>query len=100
LNSGADPGLSQERLEKYRKLFEVLGLEGGVHRQDKSTVRFIAPTTQNFLLGNSAKLYLHSGAAPSPLVDSLDEVSKTGTRKQAPVFKKLSGSWYLSFESW
>ena len=100
LNSGADPGLSKERLEKYRELFEVLGLEGGIHRQDKSTVRFIASTDQNVLSGNSEKLYLHSEAAPSPLVDSLDEVIKTSAGKQAPVFKKLSGSWYLSYERW
>ena len=28
LNSGADPRLSKERLEKYRELFKVLGLGG------------------------------------------------------------------------
>jgi DNA mismatch repair ATPase MutS len=99
-NSGADPGLSKERLEKYRELFKVLSLEGGVHREDKSTVRFIASTNENVLLGNSAKLYLHSEVTPSPLVDSLDEVIKTSAGKEARAFKKLYGSWYLSYESW
>lgn len=100
LNSGADPGLSSERLEKYRELFKVLRLEGGVHRQDKSTVRFIASTNQNAFLGNSEKLYLHSEIAPSPVVDSLDEFIKTNAGKEARAFKKLSGSWYLCYESW
>jgi hypothetical protein len=100
LTSGADPGLSKERLEKYREFFKVLRLEGRVHRQDQSTVRFIASTNQNVFLGNSEKLYLHSEVAPSPLVDSLDEVIKTSGGKEARGFKKLSGSWYLAYESW
>jgi hypothetical protein len=100
LNSGADPGLSKERLEKYRELFKVLRLEGGVHRQDKSTVLFIASTNENVFLGNSQKFYLHSEIAPSPLVDSLDEVIRTNAGKEARGFKKLSGSWYLAYESW
>lgn len=100
LNSGADPGLSQERLEKYRELFKALRLEGGVHRQDKSIVRFIASTNQNVFLGNSEKLYLHSEVVPSPLVDSLDEFIKTSAGKEVRAFKRLSGSWYLSYESW
>jgi hypothetical protein len=100
LNSGADPGLSKERLEKYRELIKVLSLDGGVHRQDKITVRFIASTNHKVLSGNSEKLYLHSDVAPSPLVESLDEVIKTIAGKQSAVFKKLSGNWYLSYESW
>ena len=100
LNNGADPRFSKERLEKYRELFKVLGLEGGVHRRDKSTVRFIASTNHSVLLGNSEKLYLHSEVAPAPLVDSLDEFTKTSSGKEARAFKKLSGSWYLSYESW
>lgn len=100
LSSGADPGLSKERLEKYRELFNLLGLQGGVHRQDKSTVRFIASTNQSAFSGNSEKLYLHSQSAPSPLVDSLDEVIKSSAGKEARGFKKLSGNWYLAYESW
>ena len=100
LNSGADPRLSKERLEKYRELFKVLGLGGGVHRQDKNTVRFIASTNDNVFLGNSEKLYLHSEIAPAPLVDSLDEFIKTNAGKEVRGFKKLSGNWYLAYESW
>jgi len=86
------------RLDDYRSLFKTLQLEGGIKRE-RSHILLIA-STKGMLIPNSGKTYLYSVTEPSPLVESLDAVITSHNGDQPPVYKKLFGKWYLSYESW
>jgi len=90
-------GLSVARLAEYRSLLKKLGLSrigrggGGIQ---------LSASTKDLLVARSHKDFYYAEFEPSPLVDSIDGVSRaTGDRRdQAPVFKKVKGNWYLYYE--
>lgn len=99
LNEGSRRELSKERVDEYRRLFKRVELEAGIHRDGVGVVRLIA-STEGLLVPNSEKSYVYSRTAPSPLVESLDQIIKNNRGDQSPVYKKLYGNWYLYYESW
>jgi hypothetical protein len=89
--------LSEARLSEYRKLLKELGLSrigrggGGIH---------LSVSTKDLLVARSHKDFYYAKFEPSPLVDSIDSISRAGgdRRDQAPVFKKVKENWYLYYE--
>lgn len=98
-DKSSNRSLSNERMDEYRRLFDKLNLQNGVHRDRKDAIRLIA-SFHDGLLMKSEKSYVYSTADPSPQVSSLDNVTKTDRGDHAPVFKKVSNNWYLYYESW
>ncbi|MEJ7577790.1 MAG: hypothetical protein WKF74_12400 [Pyrinomonadaceae bacterium] len=99
MSEGSRRSLSEERLSEYRRLFRELGIEAGMHRDGANTMRLIA-SSRGLLMVGSEKSYVYSSAEPSPLVESLDAVIRKDGGDQAPVYKRVSGNWYLYYESW
>jgi hypothetical protein len=81
--------LSEARLSEYRDMLKRLGLSrigrgGGIH---------LSVSTKDLLVARSQKDFYYAKFEPSPLVDSIDSISRAGgdRRDQAPVFKKIKG---------
>lgn len=98
LQRDANRQLPRERQDEYRRLLKLLKLNGGIQR-DKDGLIFIA-SLQGVVIPNSAKSYIYALKEPSPLVESLDEVISNNRGDQKPVYKRISGNWYLDYESW
>lgn len=98
LKEGSTRNVPEQRLEAYRTLFAKLKLERGFQRDKDNALRFIASSGGIFSI--SEKSYMYSPTPLTPLVDSLDHVIESDHGDQTPVYKKLSGSWYLYYASW
>ena len=98
-DNNSNRNLPEERLAEYRRLFRELNIKAGMHRDNANTVRLIASSAGMFI-ASSEKSYVYSSVEPSPLVNSLDSVIRTNNGDQPPVFKRVSGNWYLYYESW
>lgn len=89
--------LNEARLLEYRGQLKKLGLSrigrggGGIH---------LSASTKDLLVARSHKDFYYAKFEPSPLVDSIDSISRAvrDRRDQAPVFKKIKGNWYLYYE--
>lgn len=97
LDDGAEQ-LPAKRLAEYRRLLNIVRLEGGITR-DYQGVHMTA-SKRGIVIPNSAKSYSYVLKEPSPLVDSLDEIITKNQGDQKPVWRRISGNWYLSYESW
>lgn len=98
LEKGGSRQLPKERLDEYHRLLKILQLNGGIQR-DRDGIVLIA-SLKALVTPNSAKSYLYAIKEPSPLVDSLDDVTQKNRGDQKPIHKKISGNWYLDYESW
>jgi hypothetical protein len=98
LEKGATRQVPKERHDEYRRLLELLQLNGGIQR-DKDGLILIA-SLKGIIIPNSSKSYLYALTEPSPLVESLDHVVSNNRGDQRPVYKRISGNWYLDYESW
>ena len=90
--------IQQQRLNAYRTLFNKLELKS-IGRGEKSG-NFYILTWKNdgFIIGGSSKLYIYAETPPSPLVDSLDGLARSG--HDAYAFKKIADNWYLHLDTW
>ncbi|MGH9949343.1 MAG: hypothetical protein ACRD6X_19390 [Pyrinomonadaceae bacterium] len=89
--------LSEDRIAKYRQTLAELGIENGIHRDNPTSVRFIA-SSKGLLYPTSEKSYLYTMEQPKPVVESLDAL--VSSQKQSPVYSKIEDNWYLVYESW
>jgi hypothetical protein len=99
LNERSQRRLATERLDEYRRLIKRLKLEGGIQRYSSECALLIVSTT-SVISSYSGKCYAYSVKEPSPLVESLDEVIKNTPGDQRLIYRRLSGNWYLCYESW
>lgn len=91
--------ISEERLREYRNLLRKLKLDIGIHRDNPSSIRFIA-STKGFPISSSEKSFLFSTNDVSPLVGSLDQIIAIDYGDRSPIYKKIDDNWYLVYESW
>jgi len=89
--------ISNDRFKEYRTLLTKLQLDYGVHRDNASTVRFIA-SSKGFPVASSEKSFVYSTSDLSPLAGSLDDL--VYKKNQQQVFRKIEENWYLGYESW
>jgi hypothetical protein len=91
-------GFSKERWDEYRRLFKKLDLDAGILNYQPDLV-FLVASTQGLLTGGSGKGYVYSLKEPSPIVESLKDVSFEGSEKSMNfAYKKLKGHWYLFYD--
>lgn len=90
-------GFSTERWNEYRSLFKKLDLKAGILNYQPDLV-YLTASTQGLLTGGSGKGYAYSLKEPSPIVESLDNVSFKGSEKSMNfAYRKLKGNWYLFY---
>jgi hypothetical protein len=91
----------------YRRIFDQLGLKGGIARGDDppSTVAFVADS-RGLAVAGDAKGYLYSpDGPPSPLITSLDHGVPPSLPPPTPphtasvAFKQIDKDWYIFYMS-
>lgn len=93
--------LPPSRYAEYRRLFDVLKLEGGIIRYEDGSVGFIR-SSSGLVTSGSSKELLWSSKAEIPALAETDPRSledacepKTGCFSA----RRLDSNWYLTFES-
>jgi hypothetical protein len=86
-------GLPPARFARYLKLFDLLGLEGGVERS-KYGIWFNTERPSIFN-GDSRKGFIHSTLELQPRTNNLDVYTPMLERRRGVVFSPLKPSWYL-----
>lgn len=98
-------GISEQRWDEYRQLFQKVGASKGIIRATNPT-RIIFPIVSIGLVPTSAEKGLVFSDAPlSPVLKSLDEKPPEEfwngpDRSHVLVYKPLEGHWYLHYEQW
>ena len=98
----SDPGFSTKRWNEYKTLFAKLGNpyishvegNGGIIKIGSGTIAVSDLDDYESIV--ISKEYVYNKTEPSPLVDSLDD---KGFDSPGPVYRKITGNWYLYFDS-
>ena len=92
--------LSDERLSRYRSLFEKLKLESGVIRYENGSVGFLR-SSRGFVTGGSSKEFIWSRNMSAPVLAPTDNrsledacIPKTG----CSALRLVAPEWYISLE--
>ena len=91
-------GFSIERWDHYRTLFRKVGLEGGINREQSGEVIYFIVSSKGLTTHGTVKGYAFSAKQLTPIVDSLDDVTRF-PKGQSVVFKKLKEHWYVYYMS-
>ena len=98
--SGKEIEVTAERLAKYRKIFNNLGLSAGIEGYCEKNRVFLHASTKGLSVTGSTKGYAYLKKAPEnpdKLVDNLDNYwSPDG--KSFRAFRHIEGNWYLYFD--
>jgi hypothetical protein len=87
-------GVSQDRLQQYRKLFSRLDLSEGIEGYDEKDLVWFHASAIGLSVTGSGKGYAYLTKPPPLLVDNLDNYwSKDGNSFTA--FRHIEGNWYL-----
>lgn len=87
-----NPGISKERWETYRALFQKLDLTGGINREDDGTVAFLA-FGRGLSVSGLTKGYLYTIKDRNCTAASLDDLQQY--QNQGFVCKRIDENWYL-----
>jgi hypothetical protein len=91
-------GISDERIAIYRKMFRALDIPRGFSaNQDVGVVEFIS-SAQGLSVSGSSKSYVWLKEPPSGLVDHIDSY-RTQPGASYPVYRHITGNWYLRFDA-
>ena len=94
-NNPVQVGVTQGRIDDYRKLMKGLGILGGFSANlERTGIEFIT-STQGFVTHGSLKGYLYTRETPLELDSNLDEVLQKG---QPYGRRRIEGNWYLFLE--
>ncbi len=94
--TGAGPGLSNDRWDAYRSLFQKLGLKRGLTRQGDLDIIVLCASAAGNVTSGTDKGYAYSETELTPTVESLDAVPET-LRNQPTVYKSIEPHWYLYY---
>ena len=89
-------GVSAESLKAYRRLFDRLGLKGGVEGPEPKEIVLFYASTQGLGVSGSSKGYAYCKERPPRLADDLDAYRPTD-KESFTVFRHLEGNWYLYY---
>jgi len=90
-------GVNAEGLKAYRRLFERLGLKGGVEGYDEKDIVLFYASAEGLSVSGSSKGYAYCKQRPPLVVEDLDSYKSPGD-KSFTAFRHLEGNWYLFFE--
>ena len=93
----ASVGVSAEGLKAYRRLFDRLGLKGGVEGPEPKDLVLFYASTQELGVSGSSKGYAYCKERPPRLADDLDAY-RPPDKGSFTVFRHLEGNWYLYFD--
>ena len=90
-------GISRERINEYRRLFQRLGIPRGFSAfQTKDHIKFIA-STQGLSVSGSSKGYVYARKKPDLIVEDLDHYwSQDG--RSFTAHRHIEDNWYLYFD--
>ena len=88
-------GVTQERLDEYRRLFDALNLEAGIEK-GRDDVWLIA-SARGLSISGSAKGYIYSQTPPGLIVEDLDSYDSPDGRSFT-AFQKIEENWYLYYD--
>lgn len=87
-------GISVERIEKYRELFKVLQVSGGIEGHgEKESIYFYA-FNRGLGVSGFSKGYVYSSTIPGLVVENLDFYFKN-KEESFILFRELKDDWYL-----
>ena len=93
--------LPDDRLARYRALFNELDLESGIVRHDDDSVEFLR-STRGIATSGSAKRILYSPGTVPPLLGQADgdtDEQECPDGSPCTSFRQLAPEWYLAFDS-
>lgn len=88
-----DIGFSSKRWDEYKDLFDRLGLEDGINREDDGTIAFLA-FTKGLGVSGLVKGYLYSKVGRNCNAASLDGDDLSQGEKRV-ICKRIDNDWYL-----
>ena len=94
--TGPERGLSKNRWDAYRSLFNDLGLKCGLTRPENSDIIVFCASATGIVTNGTDKGYAYSEAELTPTVESLDAVPEI-LKNQRIVYKSLASHWYLYY---
>lgn len=92
--------LSDDRLARYRALFDKLNLESGVIRYEDGSVGFLR-SSSGFVTGGSSKEFVRSRSMSVPVLAPSDQ--RTLEEACVPItgcgsVRRIAPEWFISFE--
>ncbi|HYX72053.1 MAG TPA: hypothetical protein VE732_04725 [Nitrososphaera sp.] len=93
-------GISQERIDAYRKLFGSAGVPRGFYAfHDEGVFEFIA-SAQGLAVSGSSKGYIYSTNPLTRVVANLDNYHLLENKPYGyPIYRHIEGNWYLFFDA-
>ena len=90
-------GISNQRIQEYRKLFDELNLTAGIEGYEEKDLVWFHSSTQGLSISGSSKGFAYVLKPPPLIVDTLDGYrSKDG--KSFTAFRHIEGNWYLYYD--
>jgi hypothetical protein len=98
-------GISAQRWDDYRQLFQKVGAKVGIGRSEDSPGIFIPIMTEGFVPSGSEKGLVYSQTPLTPVLKSLDQRPPHkywdgSDRSHVLVYKHLEGPWYIFYQEW
>ena len=92
-------GITKERWDAYRDLFQKLGLRSGIalSGQPVDAIEFLASTNGYVVGGGSEKGYVYRENPPKQLLDSLDNLHFHDSKGFDTAYRHITGNWYLFY---
>jgi hypothetical protein len=90
-------GISQQRLQEYRELFDELNLSAGIEGYDEKDVVWFHASSQGLSVTGSSKGFAYITKPPQLIVGSLDGFRSRDGRSFT-AFRHIEGNWYLYFD--
>ncbi len=95
--AGPERGLSKDRWDSYRALFQELGLKCGLTRWEDSNIIALCSSAVGMVTSGTYKGYAYSEAELTPTAESLDAIPEI--LKNEPVdYKSIAPHWYLYYK--
>jgi hypothetical protein len=95
ISQSPSKSIDTERLKEYRYLFEELNIEKGIRKGNDNSIRFIN-FSRGISISGESKGLIFQPHNPSPLLTSLDDVSKE-IPEGTFAYKKINNDWYIYY---
>ena len=95
--TGPERGLSKDRWDSYRALFQELGLKCGLIRWEDSNIIALCASGIGMVTSGTTKGYAYSETELTPTAESLDVVPEN-LKDEPVVYKSIEPHWYLYYQ--
>ena len=98
-------GISEQRWNDYRQLFQKVGAKTGISRSEDSPGIFISIFTQGLVPSGSEKGFVYSQTPLSPVRKSLDNRPPQALwdgpdHNHILVYRPIGDHWYIFYQEW